>query len=81
MDDPYSCGAYSFEVVGGDEAKKVLLQPVAQTVFFAGEGLYSGPEIGTVNAALVMGRDMAHQMVASFKKQNGKSQKGQNAGY
>lgn len=81
MDDPYSCGAYSFEVVGGEAAKKVLLQPVAQTVFFAGEGLYSGPEIGTVNAALVIGRDMAHQVVASFKKQNGKTQTGQNAGY
>jgi monoamine oxidase len=68
LDDPYSCGAYSYEVVGGSEARKILKQPVEQTIFFAGEGLHEGSEIGTVNAALVIGRDTAYEVVASFKK-------------
>jgi len=68
LDDPYSCGAYSYEVVGGAEAKKVLKQAVEDTLFFAGEGLYEGPEIGTVNAGFVTGRDAAYNLIASFKK-------------
>lgn len=64
--DPYTCGGYSYEVVDGPAAREVLLQPEADTIFFAGEGLFTGPEIGTVEAALVTGRNAAHQMVASF---------------
>ena len=67
LEDPYSAGAYAYDVVEGAAAKKILQAPVEGTVFFAGEGLYEGPEIGTVNAALVMGREAAHQVVAAFK--------------
>jgi hypothetical protein len=35
-------------------------------LFFAGEALHEGPEIGTVEAALITGRDAAHRIVASF---------------
>ena len=66
--DPFSSGAYSYEVVNGSEYKTILKTPLENRIFFAGEGLFEGPEIGTVNAALVQGRDTAHQMVASFKK-------------
>jgi monoamine oxidase len=64
--DPYSCGGYSYEVVNGETAKKILKEPVEETIFFAGEGLFEGTEIGTVNAALVVGRDTAHQMIGLF---------------
>ena len=35
--DPFSRGAYSYAAVGGAEAGKELAQPMADTLFFAGE--------------------------------------------
>lgn len=64
--DPYSCGGYSYEVVNGSKFKQIIRRPVENTIFFAGEGLIDGPEIGTVEAALSSGRDTAHVLVASF---------------
>lgn len=66
--DPFSCGGYSYEVVNGKNLKQILKASVENTIFFAGEGLIDGPEIGTVEAALTSGREMAHQLIASFKK-------------
>ncbi|MBO9683476.1 MAG: FAD-dependent oxidoreductase [Flavisolibacter sp.] len=63
--DPFSCGGYSCEVVNGKELKEVVRQPIDNTIFFAGEGLYDGPEIGTVEAALYSGRETAHRIIAS----------------
>jgi len=67
-DDLHHCGAYSYDVVNGDEYKRILKQPVESTIYFAGEGLHEGVEIGTVEAALISARDTAHQLVAAFKK-------------
>ena len=64
--DPFACGAYSYETVGGEEAIRTIAKGVENTLFFAGEGLHSGPEIGTVEGALVSGRDTAHRIIASF---------------
>ena len=64
--DPVTCGGYAYDVVNGSANRKILKEPLDTTVFFAGEGLYDGPEIGTVEAALVTGRDTAHQIIASF---------------
>jgi monoamine oxidase len=66
--DPNSCGAYSYEVVNGSAIKEVMKEPAEHTVYFAGEGLFDGPEIGTVEAALSTGRETAHRMIAAFKK-------------
>jgi monoamine oxidase len=66
--DPFCRGGYAYEVVNGPGFRKILKEPLLNTVFFAGEGLYDGPEIGTVEAALTTGRDTAHGIVASFKK-------------
>jgi monoamine oxidase len=65
--DPYSCGAYSYDVVNGSIARAVLNEPVDNTVFFAGEGLVEGSEIGTVEAALHSGRDAARAIIVSLK--------------
>jgi monoamine oxidase len=64
--DPFSCGAYAYEVVNGKEFRKKLKAPLLNTLFFAGEALVDGPQIGTVEAALKSGRETAHQMIASF---------------
>ena len=64
--DPYSLGAYSYQIVGGAGVIKILKEPVGNKLFFAGEGLSDGPEIGTVEAALASGRETAHLVIASF---------------
>ena len=64
--DEYSLGAYSYEVVNGHHYQDIIKQPIENTIYFAGEGLIAGPEIGTVEAALRSGRETAHQMIAHF---------------
>lgn len=64
--DAYTCGGYSYEVVDGSRFKRLLTEPIENTIFFAGEGLFEGPEIGTVEAALQTGRETAHRMIAGF---------------
>lgn len=64
--DPFSCGGYSYEVVDGKKNKEVLRQSVNNTIYFAGEGLYDGPEIGTVEAALKTGRETAFRIIAEL---------------
>lgn len=67
LHDPFCRGGYSYEVVDGKRVKAVLKKGIENTLFFAGEGLLDGPEIGTVEAALRTGRDMAHEIIARFK--------------
>jgi monoamine oxidase len=67
VNDPFSCGGYSYDVVDGAAAKKILMTAEADTLYFAGEGLFEGTAIGTVEAALVSGRDAAYNIIAGFK--------------
>lgn len=67
VNDPFSCGGYSYEVVNGSKIKQPIKQPVENTIYFAGEGLHDGAQIGTVEGALYSGRETAHQIVATFK--------------
>jgi monoamine oxidase len=68
VNDIYNCGGYSYDVVNGSQFKQIIKQPVENTIFFAGEGLYDGPEIGTVEAGLYTGREAAYQLIVGFKK-------------
>ena len=56
--DPFSRGAYSWSVVGAYEAPRQLAEPVADTLFFAGEAT-SAEFQGTVHGALVSGERAA----------------------
>ena len=58
--DPYARGAYSYLLVGGEDAAQSLKRPVERTLFFAGEATEF--ESGTVEAALVSGQRAAHQV-------------------
>lgn len=62
--EPYVYGAYSYPTVGAPAARAALAAPVADTLFFAGEGVYEGTASGTVEAALVSGRAAARAMLA-----------------
>lgn len=60
--DPFSLGAYSYTTVESNEAKKILAQPVEDTLFFAGEALSEGTAMGTVEEALANGIKTAKEL-------------------
>jgi monoamine oxidase len=57
--EKYAAGAYSYDMLQTSEARKLLNEPVEQTLFFAGEGYFDGPNGGTVEAALASGQQVA----------------------
>lgn len=62
--DAFTCGGYSYTTTETQSAINVISRPVADTLYFAGEGLHNGPEIGTVEAAFISGRNVARQILA-----------------
>lgn len=65
--DPYTLGGYTYSTLEFEHARKALLEPVENKLFFAGEGLYEGMETGTVEAALTSGIVAAQQIIASAR--------------
>ena len=61
--DPYTMGAYAYATVGSDAARAVLSHPIGNRIFFAGEYLYDGPAMGTVEAAFWSGREIARRLL------------------
>jgi len=61
--EPYTRGSYAYDMVKSPQARTVLRHPVEQTVYFAGEYLYDGPAIGTVEAALTSGKNVAEMIL------------------
>lgn len=57
--DPFACGAYSYVIAGGRGARKRLAQPIADTLFFAGEATDFEGEAATVSGALHSGKRTA----------------------
>ncbi len=60
--DPFTLGSYAYDTVAAPEARKLINAPIADTIYFAGEYLYEGTAMGTVEAALTSGRDVAEKM-------------------
>ena len=61
--EEYAAGSYSYPVIGTDEAKVLLNQPIENTLFFAGEAIHQGESQGTIEAALVSGKMAAERIV------------------
>ena len=61
--NPFSRGGYGFTTLLGAESKAILREPVEETLYFAGESMYEGPHGGTVEAALVNGKEVAEAML------------------
>lgn len=61
--EPFALGGYSYNMIGSSTARKIMNMPIQQTIFFAGEALYEGRDVGTVEAALVSGRDAAEKVM------------------
>jgi monoamine oxidase len=61
--DPFARGAYSYATPKTREAQSVLRKPNADAIFFSGEALYAGPDMGTVEAALASGQETAQTIL------------------
>jgi monoamine oxidase len=64
--EPFSRGAYSYVLVGGEGARESLAAPVADTLYFAGEAT-STEESGTVGGALQSGLRAAREIVKAMR--------------
>ncbi len=62
--DAYSCGSYSYATVETKEARKILDESIEDTIYFSGEAMYDGPEMGTIEAALASGKDVAAKIIS-----------------
>lgn len=60
--DPFTLGSYAYDALGAHESRKVLQKSIQDTIYFAGEYLYEGPAMGTVEAALSSGERMAEEI-------------------
>jgi monoamine oxidase len=63
--DPWARGAYSYATPKTRRAQSVLADPRGGLVWFCGEALYDGPDMGTVEAALANGREVAQKILAA----------------
>jgi len=63
VQDPFTYGAYSYSTLQSREAVKFLSVPVKDTLYFAGEAIYSGPAMGTVEAALISANDLIKTII------------------
>jgi monoamine oxidase len=57
--DPFARGAYSYATPRTRAAQSALRKPDGGAIFFAGEALYAGADMGTVEAALASGLETA----------------------
>ena len=65
--DPFTHGGYSYTTIDGNNAIESILQPLDNTIYFAGEGLYTGAEIGTVEAAFSSANGVTSKMLSQFQ--------------
>jgi monoamine oxidase len=63
--DPFARGAYSYATPETREAQALLRRVDDGVIFFSGEALYAGPDMGTVEAALASGQETARAVLGS----------------
>jgi len=63
--DPFARGAYSYATPKTRAAQRAMRQPDGTGIFLAGEALYAGPDMGTVEAALANGLETAKAILAA----------------
>jgi monoamine oxidase len=62
--DPFARGAYSYATPQSRDAQSALREG-AGAIFFSGEALYGGPDMGTVEAALASGVETAQRILGT----------------
>ena len=66
--DRFSLGAYSYVAAGGLDASRQMTEPVADTLFFAGEHTDITGHWGTVHAAIRSGLRAAEQVLSGVRR-------------
>ncbi|PTQ94926.1 monoamine oxidase [Mucilaginibacter yixingensis] len=66
--EPYTRGSYAYDTIASAQARSILAQPFNKQIHFAGEYLYDGPAMGTVEAALSSGLKAAEAAIALMRK-------------
>jgi monoamine oxidase len=61
--DPFARGSYAYDTIAASAAREILNTPINNTIYFAGEYLYDGPAMGTVEAALSSGLETAKRLI------------------
>lgn len=61
--DSFTLGSYAYDTIDAHASRKIITKAVENTIFFAGEYLYEGPAMGTVEAALASGLNVAEKML------------------
>jgi monoamine oxidase len=61
--DPFARGAYSYATPRTRVAQLRLREPNRDAIFFSGEALYAGADMGTVEAALASGKETAQTIL------------------
>jgi monoamine oxidase len=61
--DPFARGAYSYATPPTRAAQAVLSRIDSGAVFFSGEALYRGRDMGTIEAALASGLETARTLL------------------
>ncbi|MDB5023077.1 MAG: FAD-dependent oxidoreductase [Mucilaginibacter sp.] len=61
--DPFARGSYAYDTIAASAAREILNTPINDTIYFAGEYLYNGPAMGTVEAALASGLEAARRLI------------------
>jgi monoamine oxidase len=62
-EDPFALGAYSYVPAGALAARERLAEPVAETLYFAGEAANLKGHSGTVHGAIASGKTVARQCI------------------
>ena len=63
--DRFARGAYSYATPETREAQSLLKEPDGSGVFFSGEALHAGSDMGTVEAALASGSETAQTIMSA----------------
>jgi monoamine oxidase len=66
--DPFARGAYSYVALETRKIQSLLRSSNSDDVFFSGEAFYSGPDVGTVEAALASGVETAGTLLAARQR-------------
>jgi monoamine oxidase len=67
--DPFTLGAYSYVPVNSITAPMALAEPVANTLFFAGEATNSDGDSGTIHGAIATGYRAADELMSGMRRQ------------
>jgi monoamine oxidase len=62
--DPFAKGGYSYSMIESSKSQKLFSKPIDNTIYFAGEAFYDGPSPGTVEAALVSGKNVVEKIIS-----------------